>query len=114
MGKRFLGSTTFPIPALALGTWAMGGGESWGYSDEKSSARTLLRAAEIGFNYVDTAPAYGNGYCEELIGRVLEGVRDRYIVASKCGLVWGPDDEGAVHKQRGGGYGQGGHRLVRS
>ena len=80
----------------------MGGGASWGPSDEKESARTIRTALDVGMNFLDTAPAYGNGLSEEILGRTLSDRRDKYVLATKCGLVWGPDDEGSVHKSRDG------------
>lgn len=102
MQYKLLGNTDIRISALSLGTWAMGGGMSWGPSDEKESVRTLKKALEVGINFLDTAPAYGNGSSEEILGRALRTHRDNYILATKCGLVWGADDEGSVHKSRDG------------
>ena len=95
-----LGNTDITIPQLALGTWAMGGGESWGESDNERSIRTIHRALELGLTFIDTAPAYGNGVSEELLAKALAGRRGDAIIATKCGLVWGPDEEGAIHKFR--------------
>lgn len=102
MQQRFLGKTDICIPSLALGTWAMGGGDSWGPSDERQSCRTLEKALDFGINLLDTAPAYGNGLSEEIIGRCISGKRDKYLLATKCGLIWGEHDEGSVHKSRDG------------
>ena len=97
-----LGNTDMEIPALALGTWAIGGGDSWGESDDALSIKTIHRSLELGVTFIDTAPAYGNGLSEELLGKALQGRRSSCIVATKCGLVWGADDEGSVHKSRDG------------
>ncbi|MDY0243334.1 MAG: aldo/keto reductase [Sphaerochaeta sp.] len=97
-----LGNTTVEVSSIALGTWAMGGGDSWGASDEVESIKTVHRALERGINFIDTAPAYGNGFSEELLGRALKGKRNECILATKCGLLWGPEDEGSVHKSRDG------------
>ncbi|MDD4647118.1 MAG: aldo/keto reductase, partial [Sphaerochaeta sp.] len=97
-----LGNTTMEVSSIALGTWAMGGGDSWGASDEVESIKTVHRALERGINFIDTAPAYGNGFSEELLGRALKGKRNECILATKCGLLWGPEDEGSVHKSRDG------------
>ena len=102
MQYKLLGNTDMRISALSLGTWAMGGGASWGPSDEKQSMHTLRKALDVGINFIDTAPAYGNGSSEEILGRALSSHRDTYILATKCGLIWGPDDEGSVHKSRDG------------
>lgn len=97
-----LGNTDIMIPALALGTWAMGGGDSWGASDDELSIKTIHRSLELGVTFIDTAPAYGNGLSEELLGKALQGKRSSCILATKCGLVWGADDEGSVHRSRDG------------
>ncbi|WP_320129181.1 aldo/keto reductase [uncultured Sphaerochaeta sp.] len=97
-----LGKTGILIPSLTLGTWAMGGGDSWGEGDDRLSEKTIEKALELGINYLDTAPAYGNGKSEEIVGRVIKRKRNKYVLATKCGLVWGPYDEGSVHKSRDG------------
>jgi methylglyoxal reductase len=97
-----LGKTNILIPSLTLGTWAMGGGDSWGNSDDLLSERTIEKALELGINFLDTAPAYGNGKSEEIVGRVVKRKREKYILATKCGLIWGDEDEGSVHKSRDG------------
>jgi len=102
MQYKLLGNTDIRISALSLGTWAMGGGVSWGLSDENESIHTIKKALDVGINFIDTAPAYGNGSSEEILGRALSGHRNNYILATKCGLVWGADDEGSVHKSRDG------------
>lgn len=102
MQYKLLGNTDIRISALSLGTWAIGGGASWGTSDEKQSIHTLEKALLVGMNFIDTAPAYGNGLSEEIIGRSLGKDRENYIIATKCGLVWGDSDEGSVHKSRDG------------
>ncbi|NCC13509.1 MAG: aldo/keto reductase [Spirochaetia bacterium] len=97
-----LGNTDMEIPALALGTWAIGGGDSWGESDDALSIKTIHRSLELGVTFIDTAPAYGNGLSEDLLGKALQGRRSSCILATKCGLVWGADDDGSVHKSRDG------------
>lgn len=83
-----------PIPALsikasriALGTWSIGGA-GWGGTSEQDAVRTIAAAIDKGINLIDTAPIYGWGRSEELIGRVLaeRGGRDRLILATKFGL----------------------------
>ncbi|AEV29800.1 putative oxidoreductase, aryl-alcohol dehydrogenase like protein [Sphaerochaeta pleomorpha str. Grapes] len=97
-----LGKTGILIPALTLGTWAMGGGDSWGDSDDRLCEKTIEKSLELGINYLDTAPAYGNGKSEEIVGRVIKRKREKFVLATKCGLVWGNHDEGSVHKSRDG------------
>lgn len=72
---------------IGLGTWAIGGG-LWGGTDEQESIKTIVRAFEQGINFIDTAPAYGNGTSETIVGKALKeiGQRDKIIIATKCGL----------------------------
>lgn len=102
MQYRTIGTSDVLIPTLSLGTWAMGGGDSWGPSDEKQSMLTIDQALEVGMNCIDTAPAYGNGLSEILLGKALKGKRNDCFLASKCGLIWGIEDQGSVHKNRDG------------
>ena len=78
-----------PIPAsrVGLGTWAIGGFQ-WGGADDDESVRTIHAALDLGINLIDTAPAYGFGHSEEVIGRAIaeRGQRDRVILATKVGL----------------------------
>src|SRR5258706_5497256 len=81
---------SLPMPAsrIALGTWAMGGW-MWGGSDEAASIRTIHAALDSGINVIDTAPVYGFGRSEELVGKALaDGRRQRALIATKVGLDW--------------------------
>lgn len=77
---------------IALGTWAIGG-SSWGGTDDKQSIATVQSAIDRGITCIDTAPVYGCGHSEELVGKALKegGRRDKTIIASKCGLNWKTD-----------------------
>lgn len=80
-----------PVKAsrLALGTWAIGGW-MWGGTDEKQSIATILKAIDLGINIIDTAPVYGFGISEEIVGKALKqyGERENIILATKFGLSW--------------------------
>ncbi|MFT8444697.1 MAG: aldo/keto reductase [Acetobacter orientalis] len=76
-----------PASRIALGTWAIGG-SMWGGPDDENAARTIDKALDMGINVIDTAPVYGFGHSEDVIGRALEGKRDRVILATKVGLNW--------------------------
>jgi aryl-alcohol dehydrogenase-like predicted oxidoreductase len=81
---------SLPLPAsrIALGTWAMGGW-MWGGSDEGAAIRTIHAALDSGINVIDTAPIYGFGRSEELVGQALaDGRRQRALIATKVGLDW--------------------------
>jgi aryl-alcohol dehydrogenase-like predicted oxidoreductase len=77
-----------PASRVALGTWAIGGW-MWGGSDEKDAIQTVHAALDRGINLIDTAPAYGFGRAEEIVGKALSGNRrDKSIIATKVGLEW--------------------------
>ena len=73
------------LSAVTLGTWAIGG-TNWGPYDEGNALRALETALDNGITAIDTAPIYGDGHAEDLIGRVLRGKRDKVFLATKCGL----------------------------
>jgi aryl-alcohol dehydrogenase-like predicted oxidoreductase len=66
----------------------LGGGSRWVGSSDGRSIATVRRAIEEGVNFIDTAPVYGFGESERLLGEALQGRRDKVFLASKCGLVW--------------------------
>jgi len=73
---------------IALGTWAMGGW-MWGGSDEAESMRTIHEALDRGITLIDTAPVYGFGRAEEIVGKALSGGRrSRTLIATKVGIDW--------------------------
>jgi aryl-alcohol dehydrogenase-like predicted oxidoreductase len=74
---------------IGLGTWALGGW-MWGGADDDASMRTLLAAIEKGVNLIDTAPVYGFGRSEELVGRTLAeaDLRDQIVLSTKAGIDW--------------------------
>jgi aryl-alcohol dehydrogenase-like predicted oxidoreductase len=81
--------TSIRISRVGLGTWAIGGW-MWGGTDEAESVRTIQAAVERGINLIDTAPAYGFGRSEEILGRAVAGgrLRSRVVIATKAGLEW--------------------------
>ena len=81
--------TSLKVSRVALGTWAIGG-LMWGGSDEAESISTIRAALEHGINVIDTAPAYGFGRSEEIVGKAIaEGrLRSRVVIATKTGLEW--------------------------
>jgi methylglyoxal reductase len=101
MKQMYIGKSGIQVSALGIGAWAIGGDSSWGPSDDSESIRTIHRARELGVTLLDTAPAYGLGHSEEVVGRALEGRRKDYILSTKCGLRW-DTDEGSLHMERDG------------
>jgi methylglyoxal reductase len=89
MNYKKLGQTDIDASVISLGTWVMGGGVVWGRDpDDAESIRAIHASLDQGVNLIDTAPAYGFGRCEEVIGRALQGRRDQTVIATKCGLWW--------------------------
>jgi aryl-alcohol dehydrogenase-like predicted oxidoreductase len=80
-------ATQLRVSRVALGTWAMGG-SMWGGTDERDSIATIHAALSQGINLIDTAPAYGFGVSEEIVGAALDGVRTQTVIATKTGLEW--------------------------
>ena len=81
--------TSLKVSPVAIGTWAIGGW-MWGGTDEAESVATIRAAFEHGINIVDTAPAYGFGRSEEIVGKAIaEGrLRSDVMIATKAGLQW--------------------------
>jgi len=79
--------TELKVSRVALGTWAMGGW-MWGGTDQRESVATIHAALHQGINLIDTAPVYGFGVSEEIVGAALAGVRSEAVIATKAGLEW--------------------------
>jgi len=84
---RKIGNSDIEASAIGLGTWAMGGW-MWGGTDEAQSIAAVHAAIDEGVSLIDTAPAYGMGKSEELVGAAIKGRRDKVILSTKCGLAW--------------------------
>jgi aryl-alcohol dehydrogenase-like predicted oxidoreductase len=89
--------TTIPplkqkVCRIGLGTWAIGGW-MWGGTEEKDAISTIINAFEKGINLIDTAPVYGFGQSEEIVGKAMKqyGKRDQIVLATKVGLNWQKD-----------------------
>jgi aryl-alcohol dehydrogenase-like predicted oxidoreductase len=78
-----------PISRVGLGTWAIGGA-MWGGSNDGESIKTIQHAVDVGINLIDTAPVYGFGHSEEIVGQALAegGRRDKAVLATKVALEW--------------------------
>ena len=71
MEKVRFGQTNLEVSVVVLGTWVTGGW-LWGGADDRESVKTILRALELGINFIDTAPVYGFGKSESVIGSALK------------------------------------------
>ena len=87
-----LGKSDVQCEPVGLGTWAMGGW-MWGGSDDAAAVQAIRASLDAGVRMIDSAPAYGLGHAEELVGQAVKGRRHDAVIATKCGLVW--------HEQKG-------------
>jgi aryl-alcohol dehydrogenase-like predicted oxidoreductase len=92
---RRLGTSDLHIHPVVLGAWAIGG-SMWGGQDERRSIDAIVASVDAGVNLIDTAPVYGTGKSEELLGKALRGRRDKVLIATKCGLIWDRPDQGTL------------------
>ena len=100
MRTRQLGSTDLHLSVLGLGSFALGGAQwkfSWGPQDDQASVAAIVRAVELGVNWIDTAPVYGYGHAEEMVGEALKRCRPKPLVATKCGSRWEAD--GTIYRR---------------
>src|SRR2546428_12422016 len=89
MEQKLIEGTGLLSSRIALGTWAMGGW-MWGGGDEGEDNKTIRAALELGITLIDTAPVYGFGRSEELVGRAIaeHGGRERVLIATKTRVQW--------------------------
>ena len=91
MQTRTPGRTELELSVIGFGAWAIGGGDyifGWGPQDDQDSIRAIHKALDMGVNWIDTAPVYGLGRSEEVVGKAIKGIRSELIIATKCGRVW--------------------------
>lgn len=91
MRRRLLGATGYEISVLGMGAWQIGGrgGDfAWHDQDEAVSVGAVHAALERGVNWIDTAPAYGCGRSETIVGRAIAGLAFKPLIFTKCGCVW--------------------------
>lgn len=101
MKQMKIGKSGIEASVVGIGAWAIGGDSNWGHSDDPESVRTIHKARELGITLLDTAPAYGLGHSEEVVGKALEGRRKDYILSTKCGIRWDAK-EGSLLMERDG------------
>lgn len=98
---RELGNSGLKATVVSLGTWAVGGDTAWGGRDDDNAVEAIRAGIDSGINLIDTAPAYGFGHSEELVGRAVKGRRSEVLISTKCGLWW-DSDEGSLFLERDG------------
>jgi aryl-alcohol dehydrogenase-like predicted oxidoreductase len=87
MEKRRLGKSDVFVSELAFGAWAIGGWQ-WGGSDTREAIRAIEASVDHGMTSIDTAPIYGFGLSEELVGKAIKGKRSGVQILTKCGMSW--------------------------
>jgi len=87
---------------VGLGTWAMGGPwqYGWGPQDDGEAVAAILTALDAGINWIDTAPVYGVGHSEELVGQALRQTKHKPFIATKCGRLWNEEKEPIPYLKR--------------
>ena len=78
--------TTEQVSTIGLGTWVFGA-ENWGGAEEHQSVMTVEEAVRAGMNFIDTAPFYGDGLAERVVGKAIQKMREKVFITTKCGLV---------------------------
>ncbi len=86
MKYKTIPNTDLNVSVITLGTWALGG-DMWNGADDDTSVGAVQAALDEGINMIDTAPAYGNGRSEVVIGKAIAGRREKVVLATKCGIV---------------------------
>ena len=95
MITRTLGQTDLNITVLGIGAWAMGGKWEWGWGaqDDQDSIRTIHHALNQGINWIDTAPVYGLGHSEVVVGKAIKSLSTKPLIFTKCGFRWNDKQE---------------------
>lgn len=98
MEYRKLGDADLQVSVIGFGAWGVGGAPFWSTEGDHTSSKAILKAVDSGINFFDSAPVYGFGHSEELLGKTLKPMRDKVILATKCGLVWDKENLGSIAK----------------
>ena len=84
MRYRRLGNSDLEVSVVGMGCWAIVGDSTWGPQDEADTEAAVKAALDAGVNFFDTAEAYGDGFSEEILGKLFRGMREEVILASKA------------------------------
>ena len=91
-----LGASDMWLTPIGMGAWAIGGGNwamSWGPQDDNASMAAIHRGLDLGINWIDTAPVYGLGHSEEVVGQAVKQSSVKPFIFTKCGMVWDKNRE---------------------
>ena len=91
MEYRKLGTSDLRVSAVGLGTGIIGG-EGWTADDDEKSIRAIQSAIDLGINLIDTAPVYGRGHSEKIVGKALKDRREKAVISTKAGNNWDQSD----------------------
>ena len=97
LSRKPLGTSNMEITSVGVGTAPIGSDRSWyiywGETDEKTAVETIKTALDAGINWIDTAPFYGWGRAERIVGKALKGRREDALIFTKCGTIRSQDGE---------------------
>jgi aryl-alcohol dehydrogenase-like predicted oxidoreductase len=85
--RRKLGNSDVYITPIIFGAWAIGGWV-WGGTDDANALDAIRASIDNGVTTIDTAPVYGFGHSEKLVGEAIRGLREKIVIATKCGMRW--------------------------
>ena len=86
------------VSVVGYGAWGIGGAPFWNNEGDNKSIESIKISYDNGINFFDTAPVYGFGHSEKLIGKALKPVREKVVLATKCGLRWGKESLSSLRK----------------
>jgi len=112
MRMRPLGKSGIEASTVAIGTWVMGGW-MWGGADESDSIRAVHAALDAGINLLDTAPIYGFGHSESVVGKAIKDRRDKVVIATKCSMVINAPGGRSVGRSTAAGPSEHGHLEIK-
>jgi methylglyoxal reductase len=97
MKYKKIGNTELEASVIGLGTFEIGGSSWWDKNDDNISVKTIQNAIDKGINFIDTAPVYGYGHSERIVGRAIKGKRSNIILSTKVGEEFTGENEGRFH-----------------
>lgn len=112
MHMRPLGQSGIEASVVAIGTWVMGGW-MWGGADEQDSINAVHAALDAGINLLDTAPIYGFGHSELVVGKAIKDRRDKVVIATKCSMVINAPGGRSVGRSTAAGPNEHGHLEIK-